>query len=172
MEVGSDCTDEGETSNDVIITGDDDLSDGNRVAGGLSDDDNDTIIADECVTVVEWTGKVEEGSGCSNEDDINDNDIVINDDIGNNVVDDLFKGDDDTIADDDGKWVALGIIVELGLLLIVPLVVIFAVAKVLIAEVTVLPCVLVIIGILPDKYMKLSCKNIIHIVRVGVTAVM
>ena len=53
MEVGSDCTDEGETSNDVIITGDDDLSDGNRVAGGLSDDDNDTIIADECVTVVE-----------------------------------------------------------------------------------------------------------------------
>ena len=47
--------------------------------------------------------------------------------------------------------------VELGLLLIVALtlVVIFAVVKVLIAEVMVLPCVLFIIGILPDKYMKL-----------------
>ena len=49
MEEENDCTDEYETSNDVIITGDDDLNDDNRVAGG---DDNDTI-SDECVTNVE-----------------------------------------------------------------------------------------------------------------------
>ena len=52
MEEGSDCADEDETSNDFIITGDDDLNDGNRVADGLIDDDNDTI-SDECVTFVE-----------------------------------------------------------------------------------------------------------------------
>ena len=74
--------------------------------------------------------------------------------MGDLFVDDNNTIDDDGVDDFDGKSVVLDILVELhvGPLLVVALtlVVIFVVAKVLIAEVMVLPCVLmVIIGTLP-----------------------
>jgi len=141
-----DCTDGDESSIDVFITGD--LND--EVVGDLIDDGNNTSD-DECVTTepaVEWTSKVGCGAGGSDEDEISGNDIVTDDDIGNKVVD----VDDDHTTDDgvgyfDGKWVVLDKPVELSLLLEVTLTldVIFVVAKVLIAEVSILPWVLMVI---------------------------
>ena len=135
-----------------------------------SNGDGDIVITD--LDVEELTNLLAEVESISTEDVTSiiggSNDVITdNDDVGNNVVGDLFKGDDDTIADDsgvdNGKWVSLVIIVEVGTLLIVALtLVVIFVVKVLIAEVTVPPCALMVfIGMFLAQMVKSKLIGIV-----------